>query len=330
MNIEIINKKLNKKVKKYSFPQAIRIISYFLKKIYPEEEHSKLYKRIYFKGNASLTFQKSEILEMLFLKNKEYGTKVEITLNFLALFGSSSPLPGPYNEMALRSKKSDKILHDLLSLFNHNLQKFIYPIWEKQRYYIQYKKDLKDKFSKYMLSLLGLYANLGSSSNKVNFHKIMPYIGVLSMRQKSAGTLVTILRHYLDFENVEIIQCIKMQSKIPKWQYLQLGSKNSVLGEDTMIGKFIINKSSKFRILLRNVESSDMYKYSIHGSKMNELNDLISFAFNEPLDYDVCMSIKKENKTKFYLSNENKQYLGINSWIGESLFDEEIIIAQKG
>lgn len=330
MNINNINLKLSKNIKKYNLPQAIRVISYYLKQFYPNETYENLYKKVNFKSNASLSFQKSEISNIKFYEDEIKGQKVEVTLNFLGLFGSSSPLPSHYNEAVLESFDTDKVLYDFLNLFNNNLQKFIYPIWQKQRYYIEYKKDLKDKFSKYMLSLLGLYSNIDLDDNKLDFHKLMPYIGILSMRQKSAGTLVSILRHYLDFDEIEILQCMKMQSIIPSWQYGKLGEENSSLGQNMMIGEFVTNRTSKFRILLKNVKASDMYKYSIHGVKRDELKDLISFAFNEPLEYDVCLEIKKENKIPLELDEEDKRYLGINCWIGNAASDEQIIIAQKG
>lgn len=329
MNIENMNQKIASNIKEYSLPQAIRVSLYYLKKLYANLDTETLYRKILFKGNASLSFQKSEIELLHFYESEVSGKRVELTLNFLSLFGTSSPLPTHYNEMLLESLDTDKVLYDFLDIFNNNLQKFLYPIWEKQRYFIQYNKELKDKFSKYMLSILGLHANYNMPNNRLNFKKIMPYIGVLSMKQKSAGTLTSILRHYLGFSQIEIVQCIKMQSKIPSWQFVKLGQENTSLGVDTSIGEFVTNKTSKFRIMLRNVNTEDMLRYSIHGDKMDELNDLISFAFNEPLEYDVCLEIKQENKVKCVLDESNKRYIGINSWIGEPMGNEEIIIAQK-
>ncbi|WP_345980442.1 type VI secretion system baseplate subunit TssG [Sulfurimonas sp. HSL3-2] len=330
MNIDTINQSIELNIKKYSLPQAIRVILHYLKELYQTSDYELLYKKIRFEGNSSLAFQKSELDSIEFFENEAAGKRVSVKINFLSLFGSSSPLPSHYNETVLRSFEGDRILYDFLNLFNHNLQRFIYPVWEKHRYYVKYNKDLKDGFSKYLLSLLGLYANFDVEHNKLDFQKIMPYIGVLSMRQKSAGTLTSILRHYLGFDEIEILQCIKMQSKIPSWQYARLGQTNSQLGVNLNIGEFVINKTSKFRILLNNVRVEDMLRYSIHGNKMDELNDLISFALNEPLEYDVCLGINEENKVSCVLDESEKRYIGINCWIGEPTGNEQIIIAQKG
>lgn len=330
MNIQSINEDISLNIKKYALPQAIRVTLYYLKEIYPDINYDDLYKKILFKGNASLSFQRSELDAIEFYDDEIADKRVAITLNFLSLFGTSSPLPAHYAEMLLQSFDTDKILYDFVDIFNNNLQKFIYPIWEKQRYFIQYNKELKDNFSKYMLSILGLHANFKMENNRLNFKKIMPYIGVLSMKQKSAGTLTSILRHYLGFDEIEIIQCIKMQSNIPSWQYVKLGEENNELGVNIAIGEFVTNKTSKFRIMLKDVEIEDMLRYSIHGNKMDELKDLIAFAFNEPLEYDVCLEIKEKKKIKCVLNESSKRYIGINSWLGETIGNEEIIIAQKG
>ncbi|WP_428739508.1 type VI secretion system baseplate subunit TssG [Sulfurimonas sp.] len=330
VDINSVNETISLKTKKYSLPQAMRVIQYYLKHIYRTADSKFLYKKIRFQGNSSLAFQKSEVDSIEFFEEEVAGKRVLVTVNFLSLFGSASPLPSHYSELVLRSFEEDSVLYDFLNLFNHNIQRFLYPIWEKQRYYIKYQKDLNDGFSKYMLSLLGLYANFGLQQNRLNFQKLMPYVGILSMRQKSAGTLTSVLRHYLGFNEVEILQSIKMQSQIPSWQYSMLGKENMQLGVNVSIGEFLINKSSKFRILLKNVTIDDMLKYSVNGEKMDELNELISFTFNEPLEYDVCMEIQENEKIKCVLDESNERYIGINSWIGEPLGNEQIVIAQKG
>lgn len=329
MQLEIINNKINDNIKKYTLPQAIRVVTAHLKKFYPKENSLSLYNKIIFKANPSLAFQKSEIRDVNFLLI-ENQVRVELTLNFLGIFGSSSPLPSHYGEMVLESLDTDKVLHDFLNLFNHRLQRFVFPIWQKHRYYIQYKSSLKDSFSKYILSFLGLYSHTKEVSSTLNLEKLIPYMGILSMKHTSAGTLKAILRHYLSHNEIEIIQCIPSKYEIPSWQHSALGESNISLGSDFLIGESIVSKNAKFQILLKNVTSDDLVKYSIHGEKMSELNDLISFSLNEPLEHEVCLEIKKDEKKPLYLEENEEKYLGVNCWIGNSQYDEKIIMAQKG
>ncbi|WP_457745783.1 type VI secretion system baseplate subunit TssG [Sulfurimonas sp.] len=306
-------------------PQGVRVAITHLRNFYSHESTQQLYERLIFKSNPSLSFAKSELSKMEMVETHE-GKKIEITLNFLGLFGASSPLPSHYSEMVLDSADGDEILKDFLNLFNHHLQKMAYPIWERQRYYIQYQHDLKDKFSKYILSFLGLYSQTNERSTSLDLNKILPYVGLLSMKQKSAGTLVSILRHYLQHDKVDIVQHIVSTLEIPSWQLNSLGKKNTTLGQDTLLGDKIKAKSAKFQILLKDIAFNGLYEYSLHGKKMLELQDLIDLALNEPLEHELCLEIRKENCEPFTLS---KHYLGINCFLGEVQKDVKIILSSK-
>lgn len=323
MSIVELNEKIKSSVVKYTLPQGVRVSMTYLKEIYPNEESQTIYERLRFKSNPSLSFAKSEISKMEFIETTG-GISVEITISFLGLFGASSPLPSHYCEMVLDSSDTDKVLQDFLDLFNHHIQKMFYPIWERHRYHIQYKSDLSDKFSKYMLSILGLYSEIQIKKSKLNLQKLLPYIGLLSMKQKSVGSLVAILRHYLEHDDLEIIQCIEMNEKIPSWQLGALGKNNCTLGKDYLIGDSVKTKGSKFQILLRNISFDNFYMYSLHGEKIVELNELVNLALNEPLEYELCLEIKKDKTESFRLS---QHHLGVNCFCGIVNNDEKIILS---
>ena len=323
MNLERINEKLAQSVTKYSFPQAIRVAATYLREYYPLENSETLYERFRFRANPSLSFAKTEISTLRFIETDE-GVNVEVTMNFLSLFGASSPLPSHYSEMVLESADSDFVLKDFLNLFNHRLQKTLYPIWERHRYHIQYENGLGDQFSKYVLSTIGLYSQSQNKNSKLDLNKLLPYAGILSMKQKSTGSLVAILRHYLEHDDLEIIQCMPMQEEIPSWQYSYLGQENCVLSKNTLLGESIQTNSSKFQVLLKNIAFEDLYKYSLHGEKMQELDELVGLALNEPLEHELCLHIQQANIQQCELS---KHHLGVNCFLGSANSDEQIILS---
>jgi len=317
-----LNKKLAPIIRKSTLAQSVRTVVSHLRDFYPQEDAPTLYKRVVFKANHSLAFQKSEIAKLEFVLDDD-AVKVEMTLNFLGLFGSSSPLPSHYSEQVLRSYDDDRVLFDFLNLFNHHLQKFVFQVWRRQRYYIQYRHDLQDNFSKYMLSFIGMYdANIHQSST-LDMRRLLPFLGVLSMRQKSAGTLVSILRHYLDHDDIEIEQGIVTQAPIPSWQQSALGQENCTLGNSFLIGDFVKSKRGKIRIVINNIAKEQLYDYSVHGSKMGELDELLKMALNEPIAYEVVVSLKSEEVEPLELG---AHYLGVNSWLGDNCQNQKIVI----
>lgn len=323
MSVVEINKKIAPSVAKYSLSQGVRVAMTHLRELYPKEEPSALYSRLRFKANPSLSFAKSELSRVEFVETNK-GKNVELTLNFLGLFGASSPLPSHYCEMVLDSADSDKVLSDFLNLFNHHIQKMVYPIWERQRYYIQYQQDLEDKFSKYMLSLLGLYSQTQIKSSGLDFQKLLPYVGILSMKQKSAGTLVSILRHYLGHDALEIVQCIEMQAGIPEWQRASLGAENCSLGGNLLLGESLKTKSLKFQILLKDIPWDGLYEYSVLGKKMGELQELIDLALSEPLEHELCLEMKHDEIRPWKMG---EHYLGVNSFLQTGNENAKIILS---
>lgn len=313
---------LNTVVAKCSFTQGVHMAMSHLAKRYPKEKPEQLYERIQFCSNTSLAFAKSDIAKIEFIET-EKGQCAQITLNFLGLFGAASPLPSHYCEMVLENVDEDGALRDFLNLFNHRIQALLYPIWKRYRYHIHFQYDLRDVFSKYMLSFLGLYSESQQRHSKLNLQKLLPYVGLLSMRQKSAGTLVSILRHYLEHDKVEIVQCLRSIETIPQWQYNQLGMQNCELGSSFLLGTSIETKGSKFGILLRSLPFSALYHYSLLGEKSAELRELVDLALNEPLRYELTLEIEKESIEPLTLS---KHYLGVNSFLAGVEDDQEVTL----
>lgn len=328
MTIEKINSDLNKKIKNIKLSQVIRIVIVTLKLYYPEKSEKALYDNIIFKANPSLSFQKSDVSSLVFIE-KEEKIFVEITLNFLSIFGSQSPMPTHYSELVLKSVESDKILYDFLNLFNHHLQRFVYPIWEKHRYYVQFQKDLNDTFSRYIMSFLGLRMNFVDKESKINITRLLCYTGLLNMRFQSANNIKSILRHYLSHEDLEIIEFIPEKYNIPYWQKTNLGFENSYLGKNILIGDSVIGRNNKFHIVLRNSKFEDLKKYSFLSENIYEFEELIAFVIQEPLSYELIIHVKKEEQKDFILQKDSDFHLGVNCWIGEKMRDEEVVSIRK-
>ena len=326
-SIDLINKALEKVAKNVTLPIAIRLVITFLKQMHPKKDFDELYESLYFTANPRLSFQVSDVQKVHFyIDEAQNNVKVEIQLNLLSIFGASSPLPYHYNEAVLDDSHNDNILLDFLNMFNHRLKKLIYPIWRQQRYYIQYEKDLKDNFSNYVLSIMGLNNEAHNQGTSLNLHKLLPYASVLSMRQKSTDSLLSILKHYFSHEEIRIEEGIISKSNIPKDQYVRLGDGNSTLGMDMSIGEFMLTRNLKFRIHFEDMEWDALNNFSLRGEKRKELKSLMDYVQTDPLDYDFAVTIKKENIQPCIMGEGSQIYLGVNGWLGDVNEDKVVII----
>jgi len=326
-SLELINKAMQKVVYKVTLPIAMRLIMKILTEICPDQSSDECYDLILFKTNPSLAFQKSDIQHILFLEHKE-GVRVELTLNFLSIFGAASPLPMHYSEKILQDASGTKVLLDFLDMLNHRLKKLIYPIWEKQRYYILYQDDLSDGFSKYVLSMLGLYAQSQGAPTALDMHKLLPFSGILSMHQKSSASLVAILKHYFSHEAITIEEGIISISKLPEEQYVKLGDANCALGDDMCIGTFVLTRNLMFRIQFDQVTWSELEDFSYNGSKKKELIELMRLIQNSPQAYEITVTIPPKEIQPCILG-ENGVSLGVNGWIGNIDAPQTIVVARE-
>ena len=325
--VALVNSALEKVVKNVTLPIAIRLVMTFLRQMYPQKDFDGLYECLYFTANPSLAFQTCDVQKVFFTINKTQGiVEVEMQLNFLSIFGASSPLPYHYNEAVLDDFHNDNILLDFLNMFNHRLKKLIYPIWRQQRYYIQYEDNLKDNFSNYVLSIMGLNNEAHTQATSLNLHKLLPYAGILSMRQKSTGSLIAVLKHYFSHEQISIEEGIVSKSVIAEEQLVRLGDENCTLGMDMSIGEFMLTRNLKFRIHFEDIPWDTLNSFSLIGEKKEELKALMHYMQTDPLDYDFAVTIKKENIQPCIMGEGSQIYLGVNGWIGEVNDDKMVIM----
>jgi type VI secretion system protein ImpH len=324
-SLDLINSALGKTVYKLTLPVAVKLVMRILKEMFPDQTWDELYEKILFTTNPSLSFQKSDIKHIVFSKNDK-ALKVEMQLNFLSIFGASSPLPLHYSEKILEDAANKKILLDFLDMLNHRLKRLIYPIWERQRYYVQYENDLTDHFSKYILSILGLYPQSQNRTISLDMHKLLPFSGILAMHQKSTVSLLALLKHYFAHEEIEIIEGIISKSELPADQHVKLGDVNCGLGTDMCIGSYVLTRNLKFRILFENISWDALHSFSYYGEKKHQLEDLMRLVLKTPLSYEIAVTITPEN-IKPSILGENGTSLGVNGWIGQVSTPQTIIVA---
>jgi len=320
--IDLINESVSGSIKNRNLPAAIRVILKILSSFHPEKGFDELYDLLIFKSNPSLSFPKSDIEKVEFNISGN-NVIVEITTNFLSIFGSSSPLPMHYNEKILQDANENRILTDFLDMLNHRLKRLIYQIWKKQRYHIEFKQDLSDRFSKYFLSIIGLYSQSKNRTVKLDIHRLLPLSGILSMQQKSAETIALILRYYFYHEKIYIQEFLVSKSKIPKSQFAHLGKKNTKLGQDISLGTFVLTRMHKIRIVFEDIEWSMLTKFSSNGGIKEIIEELMLLINKEQLEYEVLVSIKKEEVKECKLNGN--YLLGVNSWAGRVSSKQDII-----
>ncbi len=312
---------LSRSIREYSLFQAVLQVIERLRDSHPLLDDDALYDLLEFQANPSLGFPGHDIDRVAFFV--EHGQlRARLRLNVLGLFGSGSPLPGFYQEQA-----NGSVSRGFLDVFHHRLQRLMLPIWRKYRYRACFRSDASDAFSAQMFALVGLGSPQIRDAAQLDCKRLLPYLGLLSLRAHSATLIETVLRHYFNHSSVFIEQWVERTVVIGQQQRNQLGAANHVLGEDLLLGHQVADRSGKFRVHVEGLSWQLFHAFLPAGSACKPLCSLVRLMLRTPLDYDVRLVLAEGEVRPLHIGERNVCRLGWTSWLGYERADGVVTLA---
>lgn len=307
-------------IREYSLFQGVLLVLDRLRELNGELNDEALYERLEFQANPSLGFPGSDIDRVQFFQ--EHGEwRARLRINLVGLFGAGSPLPAFYGEQALGDSEEGNPTRDFLDLFNDRLQRLILPIWRKYRYRARFASGAHDPFSEQLFALVGLSGEAIRSAPELNWKRLLPYLGLLSLRAHSAALIESVLRYYFKHAELNIEQCLERQVEILAEQRNRLGLANSQLGESLVLGERVRDRGGKFRIHIRRLDWTRFHEFLPIGSGYQPLCALVRFTLRDPLDYDLRLELRPEEIRELRIGADNPCRLGWTSWLGQARAD---------
>ncbi|PCJ34474.1 MAG: type VI secretion system baseplate subunit TssG [Moraxellaceae bacterium] len=284
--------------KQYSFFQINQLLHRYLNKQNAGEiddskagfSDSRKKHTVRYKSNPSLSFPSADIenIRLWAESDKEFA---EVVVNFMGLFGPSSPLPAYFTERILHSEPDDTSVQDFLDLFNHRILDLLQRVWEKYRYYQCYDNG-GDSFSQRMFSLIGITHVELCEYSDLQWSKLMPYAGLIALKVTNVEKVSKIVEGYFGINNVTIEQCVLRQVDICDDQLNQMGIVNCTLGNDLVLGESVLDRMGKICIHLQDL-SVDQFNQFLPGGKKNKpLKQLISFLMTDQFDVEIRLQAK--------------------------------------
>ena len=315
----------NKDIKQYSLFKAIEQTTNWLMEYNPGLPEAHAFELIRFKTNPSLAFPGSDIQDIKFYYYKNY-LMAEMTLNMMGLYGSSSPLPSWYAEAALGDSTGATQLRGFLDLFNHRIQRLIQGAWKKYRYPASFRAGATDIFSSRMFALVGLGHQPLRTNRRLNWNRLLPYIGLLNQRSHSASLITSVLRYYFQHSAITIKQCVVSYLKIPQPQQSRLGQTSHQVSSTAILGKRVRDRSASFRICITDLDWEPFHEFLPGSKNYNALNELVRFSLKDPLNYEIELTLKKDVVKPLKLENDTICQLGWTTWMGERKKDHAVLI----
>ncbi|MFG0382800.1 type VI secretion system baseplate subunit TssG [Pseudomonas sp. zbq_18] len=320
--------KFSSGIREYSLFQGVLRVLERLRAAHPELDEEALYERLEFQANPSLGFPGSDSDRLEFFE--EHGElRARLRINLVGLFGAGSPLPAFYSEQALGDGPDGNTTRDFLDLFNDRLQRLLLPIWRKYRYHAHYEAGARDAFSARLFALIGLGGERLRAAEDLNWRRLLPYLGLLSLRAHSAALVESVLRYYFKHADLRIEQCVERRVEIINEQRNRLGLANSQLGESLVLGEAVRDRGGKFRIHIRQLSWERFHEFLPIGSGYQPLCALVRFTLRDPLDYDIRLALRHEEIRELRIGADNPCHLGWTSWLGHEQADGVVTIGSK-
>lgn len=319
---------LSQVIREYSLFQAVLLVIERLRDAHPLLSEDDLYDHVEFQANPSLGFPGSDVDRVEFF-NEHGQLRARLRFNLIGLVGASSPLPAFYGEQALGDGEDGNPTRHFLDVFHHRLQRLMLPIWKKYRYRASFQSGALDPFSAQLFALIGLGGEDIRQAKELNWKRLLPYLGLLSLRAHSAALIEAVLRYYFKHAQLTIEQCIERRVEILDEQKNRLGRANSMLGEDLVLGERVRDRSGKFRICIRELDWLRFHEFLPIGFGYQPLCALVRFTLRDPLDYDIRLVLRQEEIRELRIGEQNACRLGWTSWLGRERADGVVTLGSK-
>jgi len=319
---------LSRAIREYSLFQAVQLVVERLREVHPNLSEDDLYDQLEFQANPSLGFPGCDVDRVEFFE--EHGQmRARLRFNLMSLVGSGSPLPAFYAEQASGNSGEGNLTRHFLDLFHHRLQRLMWPVWCKYRYHAGFQSGALDPFSSQLFALIGLGGKEIRKARELNWKRLLPYLGLLSLRAHSAALIEAVLRYYFKHAELTIEQCIERRVEILEEQRNRLGRVNSNLGEDLVLGEHVRDRSGKFRIHIRELDWHRFHEFLPIGFGYQPLCALVRFTLRDPLDYDIRLVLRQEEIHELRIGEQNACLLGWTSWLGREHADGVVTLSSK-
>ncbi|MBI4877699.1 MAG: type VI secretion system baseplate subunit TssG, partial [Acidobacteria bacterium] len=268
----------------FEFFQAVRLLT----RAYPEREpvggvvHPRQ-EVLRFGSHVSITFPPSEIHS---LELRAEGAHSMI-VNFMGLTGPMGVLPLYYTELLIqRVRVRDTAMRDFLDIFNHRIISLFYQAWEKYRFAIAYERGGRDRFSQYLLDLVGLGTSKLQRRQAVRDDSLIYYSGLFGLHVRSAQALKQILMDYFEVP-VGIVQLTGGWYPLDRPSqccFEQSNTYSEQLGVGAVVGDEIWDPQSAAKVVLGPLTLRQFLDFLPNGTAHEPLKALLKFFSNGQVD----------------------------------------------
>ncbi|HLA94751.1 MAG TPA: type VI secretion system baseplate subunit TssG [Pyrinomonadaceae bacterium] len=317
---------------RFEFFQAVRL----LEKVYPERKSVggtalPAEETVRFRSYVALDFPASAIREINDVTDPVTDQKrIEMMICMMGMVGVSGVLPTHYTELVLdRIRHRDTSMWAFLDIFTHRAASMFYQAWAKYRFPVGYERG-NDEFTQYLFDLAGLGTKGLRGRMDLEDESLLPYVGLIAQKPHSSNALERAISDYFGVE-ANLDQFSGQWLELEERDRTKLGSQNSTLGTNTIVGSLVWDQQSKFRLKLGPLKFQKFQAFLPNGTASKPLRSLMDFFVGLEVDYDAQLVIEKKQVPSSILTTRalRKPMLGWTSFLKTVPFtkdDDQLIL----
>lgn len=272
-------------------------------------------RRLRLQSSPSLRFPASDVVATERLGDTD---RYRIQTSFFGMHGADSPLPGYYLDLAAYEQAQGQgIRPAFLDFFNHRVLELLHQAWRKYRYYLRFRPEANDRFSRYVFALIGLNDEGLRGTTPLPWSRLFSYAGIVAGRSRAPATVAGIVAHCFDLDDVTVREFEVRTVVIDPAQRNALGSCTCMLGECFYVGGSTQTCSSKFTLVISNLGQQRFREFLPGASDHSRLCKLVEFLLRDITAYDLELRMKREEVPPFSLRREQGTHIGWTSFIDQ-------------
>lgn len=307
-------RQLLERPQEFTFLQAVRLLDSLAAASGEQQRHARPGPGLRFRPKLSLDFPPTDLDRIE--QDEKTDDRYRITVNFLGLYGTSSPLPAFYTE-ELFDDESEEIgtTREFLDIINNALYRLFFTT--STRYHLPYKAvEERDRAILDRLYALSGFASPSLRRSLPEAASLLRHTGIFTQQPRSAGNLRCLVADTIGSGNVEIEQCRASRLAIPDDQRCRLGTSGNRLGSEAHLGGSVRSRSSSFRIMIGPLEGR-AYRNLLPGTPLAALlAERVGLFIDQPLTWDVELRVASTALKGIRLGSSAWNRPGMDAWLG--------------
>lgn len=261
---------------------------------------------VLFRAHPSLGFPAGDVAA---LRPGTGDWPAEMEVNFLGLYGPSSPLPPGWTERIAQDEAGAANLRDLLDLFTHPLVALLFRAWRSSRPEMLWHDDATDIASVAALALAGVVPGAPAG---LPVARLLPIAGTLAAYARGSSTVETAVALAFDAP-ARVEEWVHQHIAVPAAQLALLGQPGARLGE-AVAGERVPDVSGLVRLRIGPLGLGAFVALLPGGARRAELSALLRIVIADPVQVEVDLVLAAGESLGATLGATR---LGLTTWLGD-------------